>query len=146
MIVSADRTQVANAAETTGLLNPSAFWLSVAGLAIQGLSALMLGAMYPFFSRFGGMMGFYPGMMGGFYGGGWYGLMWWWIALSIAAIAIGVVGVGLMSSKKAGRFRSGAVLVLVGAVLAFPVMWGFWIGSTLMFIGGVLGLTSGLRP
>lgn len=100
----------------------------------------MIFVMYPVFSTFGGMMGFYPGMMGGY--GGWYGLTWWWILLGAIALAIGIVGVGFMSSARARNARNGAVLVLVAAILAFPVMWGFWIGSILMFIGALMGLVS----
>ncbi len=136
---------------TLGGANSTAFWLSVAGLAVQGLALILTATMYSAFSGFGagmfGMMGYYGGMMGPYYGTGWYGATWVWLAFALAAVAVGVLGVALMNTRDAGRLRGGAVLVLLSAVLAFPTMWGFWIGSTLMFIGAVMGLaTTESRP
>ncbi len=129
-----------------GPSNPAAFWLSLAGLAIQGVAALMVVTFYSVYPRFGygmfGMMGGYGGMMGPYFGAGWYGWTWVWVAVAAVALILGVLGVIWMSSPESGKVRSGSVLVLVAAVGAFPTMWGFWIGSVLMFVGAILGLAT----
>ncbi len=38
-------------------------------------------------------------------------------------------------------FRTGSVLVLVASILAIPTAWGFFVGSLMMIIGSILGLT-----
>jgi hypothetical protein len=125
--------------------NPAAFWLSLAGLAIQGISTVMIAAMYPLFQGFRGMMGYYGGMMGGYYGAystGWYGWMGLSLVVAVVALVLGILGVVWMNSSIIGRVRNGSVLVLIAAVVAFPTMWGFWIGSVLMFVGAVMGLAT----
>ncbi len=135
---------------TSGRANPAAFWLSAAGLGIQALAVLMIVTMFGAFPAYGsgmfGMMGFYGGMMGQYYGSGAYGWAWVWMAVALVAIAVGAVGVLLMNSEDTGKQRGGAVLVLFAAVFAFPTMWGLWIGSILMLIGAVMGLTTPLSP
>ena len=91
------------------------------------------------------MMGYYGGMMGGYYGTygtGWYGWMGLWLVVAVVAVALGILGVVWMNSNSIGRVRNGSVLVLIAAVVAFPMMWGFWIGSVLMFVGAVMGLVT----
>jgi hypothetical protein len=89
-----------------------------------------------------GMMNYYGTMMGPYYGDGWHGLAGIWIIISVISIVLGTVGVMWMKSAKIGKLRSGAVLVLVAAIVAFPTMWGFWIGSILMLVGAIMGLAT----
>ncbi len=127
---------------TLAPVNPAAFWLSVAGLVVQGLAALTILTMRSAFSGFG-MMGYYGGMMGGYYGGGWGGFLGVWVVVAAAGLVLGILGVLWMSSKDLRTVRNGSVLVLIAAVVAFPMMWGFWIGSILMVVGALMGLTAG---
>jgi hypothetical protein len=129
------------------------FGLSLAGLIISAVAALVIGvAGWGMFGNFGygSMMG---GMMGGYYSGtgmmsgyspwgmsGWGGYAWVWVFFLVASIAIAALGVFLINSPRLGSVRMGSVLVLVGAVLAFPTAFGFVIGSLLMVMGGVFGL------
>ena len=126
----------------------SAFTLSAVGLAFQIIGGLVLLYMSLFFSwnhnYFGfGFMG--PWMM---FGGGWpwaFGFSPFWFAffLIFAAVEIvlAVLGVLWMNSSNPARIRTGSVFVLVASIIAFPTMWGFMIGSILMLIGSILGLT-----
>lgn len=132
-----------------GPANPGAFWLSLFGLLIQGIAAIVVIAMYPFsppFSPgFDRMTNYYLMsndyyMMGAYNATGWY----WLAALIVVPIVlvIGIVGVIRMNSSSANKVRGGSLLVIVAAIAAFPLMWGFWIGSILMFIGGIIGLAT----
>ena len=64
-----------------------------------------------------------------------------WLISAAIVIALGIYGAMLMNSTQIGRVRMGATLVLVASIIAFPTMWGFMIGSLLMFVGSLLGLT-----
>ncbi len=122
-----------------------AFGFSLAGLAIQAMGAVMLVAFHGMFAGgfdgMFGMMGYYGNMMGNF-AGWWYAWGAVWVLAAVASLGIGFLGVVLMNSGRVGRLRSGALIVLVAAVTAFPTMWGFGLGSVLMFVGAVLGLTT----
>ncbi|MDG6902615.1 MAG: hypothetical protein JRM80_11755 [Nitrososphaerota archaeon] len=121
--------------------NSAAFWLSVAGLAIQALAFVMIATVYGTVSGFGygmfGMMGYYGVMMGPYFGLG--GL---WLGAALIALALGTLGVFWMNTNSQRRLRNGGMLVLLAAVFAFPEMWGFWIGSILMFVGAMLALAT----
>ncbi len=129
------------------------FALSLVGLIVSAIAALIVGVagsgMFGAFG-YGSMMG---GMMGGYYGGtgmmngyspwgmsGWGGYVWIWVPLLVVSVAIAAFGVFLMNSSRLGDIRMGSVLVLVGAVLAFPTAFGFVVGSLLMVLGGIFGL------
>ena len=68
------------------------------------------------------------------------GYAWIWVPLLVASVGVAAFGVFLMNSSTLGDLRTGSVLVLVGAVLAFPSAFGFVVGSLLMVLGGVFGL------
>ena len=122
----------------------AAFTLSIIGVAFQFIAGLLLVfAMFAFpyyYNISNGHMGSWmmPGMMFSFMFGYW-GILW--LILAIPIIAIGLYGALLMNSSDLSRVRTGSTLVLIASILAFPVMWGFIIGSLLMFIGSTLGLT-----
>ncbi|MCL5067045.1 MAG: hypothetical protein M1368_01665 [Thaumarchaeota archaeon] len=126
----------------------AAFTLAVVGLALQAIGGLFLAYMAWFFSwnhnYFGfGFMG--PWMM---FGGGWPWMFGFspfsfafFLIFAAVEIALGVIGVVWMNSANLGRIRTGSTLVLIASIIAFPTMWGFMIGSLLMLIGSILGLT-----
>ncbi|MBI3859306.1 MAG: hypothetical protein HY296_03570 [Thaumarchaeota archaeon] len=123
----------------------AAFTLSTVGLALQALGGLLLVYALSYSSAHG----FYgPGMMGPWmmFGGPWmFGFFSYWFPL-IAVLAgieitLGVLGVKWMNTANLSRVRTGSVFVLVASIIAFPTMFGFMIGSLLMLIGSVLGLT-----
>jgi len=64
-----------------------------------------------------------------------------WITSALIVISLGVYGAVSMNSTNLYRVRVGTTMVLIASIIAFPMMWGFMIGSLLMFIGSLLGLT-----
>ncbi len=124
----------------------AAFTLSAVGLAFQGIGGLFLVYMFSFFSSYGysGFGGMGPWMM---FGWPWAsGMSPFWFAFFIifaaVEITLGVLGVLWMNTvSNLDRIRTGSVFVLIASIIAFPTMWGLMIGSLLMLIGSILGLT-----
>ena len=132
---------------TTFRVSPAAYWLSVTGMIFQGISAVLIVSMFLFFVPSTGMMGgFYWGMMGPYARIPWFGWMSgvWLITLAVV-IGLGIFGLMWMGSRDAERIRGGAIMVLIAAVVSFPTMWGFGVGSILMLVGAILGLTTTIR-
>ena len=125
----------------------AAFTLSGVGLAFQGIGGLLLVYIVSFSSSNYGYFGF--GMMGPWMMfGGWpwmFGFSPFWfvffIIFAAVEIAFAVMGVLWMNTANIGKIRTGSVFVLVASIIAFPTMWGFMIGSLLMLVGSILGLT-----
>ncbi|MFQ6073702.1 MAG: hypothetical protein ACE5KC_00645 [Candidatus Bathyarchaeia archaeon] len=123
----------------------TAYVLAATGVALQLVAAIVL-VYAVFFQSFSEewwghrMMG--PWMMHD-WGGHSFSYIWVsvWIGIMVAVIGLGAYGAILMNNADIDNIRTGATLVLVAAVVAFPTMWGFFIGSLLMFIGSLLGLT-----
>jgi len=124
----------------------AACMLAIVGVALQVISALVLVYVVFFFAPF------IEGWWGYKIMGPWImqhrnayslGYVWVsvWMGVMTAVIGLGAYGTFLMNSVDIEKVRTGATLVLVASVVAFPTMWGFFIGSLLMFIGSLLGLT-----
>jgi hypothetical protein len=64
-----------------------------------------------------------------------------WLVWAIIVVVLGIYGAVMLNSSSIGRVRMGATLVLIASLIALPTMWGFIIGSLLMFVGSLLGLT-----
>ncbi len=60
--------------------------------------------------------------------------------LAIVFIVLAFLGVYWLYTGNKTQVTYGGVLTLVIAIVAFPTIWGFFIGSLLGFIGGILGL------
>jgi hypothetical protein len=112
--------------------------LALAGVALQAVAFVFVGAMlaagwwWPAWGHMGFAIpwtGFWP----------YWGLLW--LVAGAAVLAVGALGVVWMYDVRPERVHVGAVLVLLAAVLAFPTMWGFMVGSLLMFVAAILGLT-----
>jgi len=129
----------------------AAYTLALVGAALQGVAALFIIYMIAFYSTPAPtwreiiperMM---PWMMGHWMTGYPFTLhpVWAiiWVISAIAVTALGIYGAVLMNTTNVGRVRMGATLVLVASIIALPTMWGFMIGSLLMFVGSLLGLT-----
>lgn len=135
--------------ETTGMIREdrptAAIALSIVGLVLQVLAGLFLVYVIAYYSSSYGFFGY--GMMGPWmmFGGPWfYGNSFWFpilVSVAVAEIALGTLGVLWMNTADLSRIRTGSVFVLVASVIAFPTMFGFMIGSLLMLIGSILGLT-----
>ena len=128
----------------------AALTLSSVGLALQALAGI-LALWFGYWSWYGyGPFPMGPWMMGAYYGAPpAYGphplyapYLVLYAALAAIVLAVGAIGVALMGGHRSegSRVRAGAILVIVAAVIAFPTMFGFIVGSLLMLIGGVLGL------
>lgn len=120
----------------------AAFTLSLIGLSLQMAAVILLVTSLVFwqsiFFRGVGMM--MPSMMWVY----WPPALFWSALTALITglvLGFGVLGVILMNTTDAERVKVGATLVLVASIIAFPTMFGFLIGSLLMFIGGILGLT-----
>lgn len=73
----------------------------------------------------------------------WPGLAGWillWLASGVLVVVLGLIGILMMNSPSVSRVRAGSVIVLIVAIVAFPTLWGLFIGSLLMFLGSILGL------
>jgi hypothetical protein len=123
----------------------AAFTLSVVGLVLQVLAGVFLLYVISYYSSSYGFFGY--GMMGPWmmFGGPWnYGYSYWlpvFVSVAAVEIALGVLGVLWLNTANLNRIRTGSVFVLVASVIAFPTMFGFMIGSLLMLVGSILGLT-----
>jgi hypothetical protein len=124
----------------------TAYMLAMVGVALQLIAALVLiCAVFLFQSSSEEWWGYKmmgPWMMRG-WGGYSFGYIWVsvWIGTMVAVIGLGAYGTLLMNNVDINNVRIGATLVLVASVIAFPTMWGFFVGSLLMFVGSLLGLT-----
>lgn len=120
----------------------AAFTLSAVGLAFQVLAAtfvsVMAASMVGFFGGMWQMMRYTPM-------GSWmppFGLLASaWVIVAGVSIGLAIWGLLLLNNPSVERVRTGSILMLIAAVLAFPTGWGFVVGSLLMLIGGILGLT-----
>ena len=83
-------------------------------------------------------------MMGGYYNLGGSFFTWWfgvWLAVGLAVIGLGTYGLKLVSSNSLQSVHSGSVILLIASIIAFPTMWGFFVGSVLLFVAAILGLS-----
>jgi len=129
----------------------TAYTLAAIGVALQVVAALFMIYMVALHSAIRiGWEQMEPEHMGPWGMGRWmmgypytYHPIWAsvWIISALIVIGLGVYGLVLMNSTRIGRVRTGSTLVLIASIIAFPTMWGFLIGSLLMFIGSILGLT-----
>lgn len=129
----------------------AAYTLAAIGLALQVFAAFFFIIGVPFFYLIRtGWQIVGPDMMGPWDTGRWmtgyfytYNPIWGfvWLILALVVIGLGAYGAVLMNSADISKVRTGSTLVLIVSIIAFPTMWGFLIGSLLMFIGGLLGLT-----
>ncbi len=62
------------------------------------------------------------------------------LAAGLAIIALGITGIALVKSGKRDAAAAGGMLLIAASAFAFPTFFGFFIGSALMFAGGVLAL------
>lgn len=89
----------------------------------------------------------YPAMMPGMgmMWGSWPGFNLWaspiWLAWLGGVVGLSFLAAYWIGSRVEDKVRAGSIIALVIAILAFPTMWGLAIGSLLLFIAGILGLT-----
>lgn len=129
--------------------NAAGYTLSLAGWIIQIVSGFLA-----VFSSLPGLQGFsyqsfmfermidgnYPSMMfGSPFGIATYNvLVAYWITFYLLAVAIGAIGVALVGSNYRNKILIGASLVLFSALIAYPTVWGFGIGSAVMIVGSIM--------
>ncbi|MFN3621606.1 MAG: hypothetical protein ACK4TI_01825 [Nitrososphaerales archaeon] len=120
----------------------AAFTLSLIGLSLQAVGLVFLASAFVFWRSLGfwgqGMM--MPWMMWSYWSATPVYITLF-VALAALVLCLGILGVVWMNTVDIEKVRVGATLVLVSSIIAFPTMFGFLIGSLLMFIGGILGLT-----
>jgi hypothetical protein len=129
----------------------AAYILSLIGAAIQGLATIFIIYRAVLFSatvsNWGDLVpeNMMPWMMERWMNGYPYTrhplLSVIWLVWAIIVVVLGIYGAVIINSTKIDRVRMGATLVLIASLIALPTMWGFMIGSLLMFVGSLLGLT-----
>ncbi len=109
---------------------------------IGGLAFIFIGTLLAGFG-FGGQIppGAPPGSAEALAGIG-FGL----IAVAVIFIILAFLGAFWMYSGDKRRTTYGGVLTLIVAIIAFPTLWGLFIGSLLGFIGAILGLVWNPTP
>ena len=121
----------------------AAFTLILIGLVVQVVIALYVVYVVFIFSSVGwGWIGI-PHMMPAIIMG-WFwpmGFAWFVLSLLVAVIALGVWGLLWVYTTDPMKVRTGGALALAAAILAFPTMFGFLVGSLIMLIGAVLALS-----
>lgn len=117
----------------------TAFILSVIGgiIIVLGGLASFLGYFFGW-SFYGGMMGGFPWMMGGF--GYNYNLMLAFSLIGIVAGVLVVVGAIMLNARPAEHTMWGTV-ILIFSLTSFLGMGGFFIGALLGIIGGAFALS-----
>jgi len=122
------------------------FALVLSGFALQAVAAMVMAGIgfwwFPFGAGFGmgmGMMGYYRAAAYPYV----YGLLSIavWVVWSLLVLALGTLAVYFLGKEKPD-VALGSTFALIASVLAFPLMWGFFLGSLLMFIGSLIGLAS----
>ncbi len=68
------------------------------------------------------------------------------IAVAVIFILLAFLGAFWMYSGDKTRTTYGGILTLIVAIIAFPTLWGLFIGSLLGFIGAILGLVWSPTP
>jgi len=116
------------------------------GAALQLVAFLFFAYMSAYFSSVtDGFTSFGPWMMMrwmmGYPQNSRYGVGVIWLILAVVVVGLGTYGAITMNSSNLARVRMGSTLVLIASIISFPTMWGFLIGSLLMFVGSLLGLT-----
>jgi hypothetical protein len=121
----------------------TAYTLALVGVLFQIIGFVLIATLGPFGMWGGyGMMGRYAPMMG------WYtaNIAWsWmsivWLIIGGAIVAFSIYGLRLMNSANSNSIHSGAILLLILAIIAFPTMWGLLIGSALMLAAAIIILS-----
>ena len=120
-----------------------AFALSIAGAALQTVAGVVVVLFLAFLRRS------FPW---------WDWTRWWegasnvawqewsiiilvWIALAAVILVLSFLGASWINSSDPSRVKSGSIVVLVAALIAFPTLWGFGLGSLLMIAAAIIGLT-----
>jgi hypothetical protein len=148
LVVSLEAQQKSTGAAVVGDFRPVAGFVAslMAGVLILAGGVSMLGYSSGLYSgrmgSYGGMMGGSGGMMSGYYGmmqgfGGWF---YGFAVLGIAAGVLVLFGAIMMYDRPREAAMWGA-LVLGFSVVSFFGAGGFFIGAVLGILGGILALT-----
>lgn len=114
----------------------AAFLLSLLGLLVH---VLLVGFVVVFVTLASGLPFEVPGTAARPLSG-LVGIFVLWLVAAAALLLLGAAATSMLNSPDPGRVRLGSLLVLAVAVLAFPTLWGLFVGSLLMFVGALLGL------
>lgn len=108
-----------------------AFMLALAGFIIQSLIFAFRVFMIPLLIAIHRRIGSFIGLP-------MHPLVW--IFVTVVLLGLELIGVILMYSSDVNKVRIGSTIVLVTSLLAYPTLWGFFVGSIMSIIGSVLGL------
>ncbi len=61
------------------------------------------------------------------------------LVFGIVVIMVGISGICFMSKGFRNDVFIGSILEIVASIFAYPTLFGFFIGSFLMFVAGILG-------
>jgi len=108
---------------------------------IGGLAFIFIGTLFAGFGFAGLIPDAPPGSQGLLAGIG-FAL----IAVAVIFIILAFLGAVWMYSGDKRKTTYGGILTLIIAIIAFPTLWGLFIGSLLGFIGAILGLVWSPTP
>ncbi|MGC8661061.1 MAG: hypothetical protein ACP5TZ_00985 [Nitrososphaeria archaeon] len=60
--------------------------------------------------------------------------------MGLIFVVLGVAGIAFLNTGKRARVAAGGMMLIISSVFAFPTLFGFFIGSVLMFVGGILAI------
>ena len=62
------------------------------------------------------------------------------LLIGIIFLALGVAGIAFLNTGRKHDAILGGLLLIISSVFGFPTLFGFFIGSALMFIGGIMAI------
>lgn len=129
--------------------HPAAFWLSVAGLVVQGLSGILIYGAAGLATMFYNVLPPSVTSEWTINGGPFNATVAAWtltgLAVYTAAVfALGLIGVLLLNraTLRALDLYLASGLVLASSLLAFTTGWGLILGSLLMVVGSIIGFAT----
>lgn len=62
------------------------------------------------------------------------------LLIGVIFLGLGVAGIAFLNAGRKPEVTLGGLLLIISSVFGFPTLFGFFIGSALMFIGGIMAL------
>ena len=121
------------------------YWVSIAGLVVQAVSAVVLFTSMFLISELYTYLppavveqwNMWNGLIHAPDFSGFTTIVLLLLAYTIAIIALSAAGTHWMRSQDISKIRFGSLIVVVSAVLSVTTIWGMVLGSSLMIVGSI---------
>ena len=128
------------------------YWVSIAGLVVQAVSAVVLFTSMFLISELYAYLppavfdqwNVWNGLIHGPEFSGFTVIFSLLLAYTAAIIALSALGAHWMRSQDISKIRFGTLIVLVSAILSVTTIWGMFLGSSMMVVGSIVAFY-GLR-